>query len=113
MKDKIEVFNTYRRNCHAKMKKVKDFVASHVDASLTSDDFNRLRDLNTALKEQWAHMEVAWDSNLETDPDETLEKLVSDTGKAIDETLEKSWRFAKAKSGATSTTSPALQATLG
>ena len=60
MKDPREVFNAFKQQCNGKLKKVEAFVASHVSTSLTSDDVDRLRDLNTALKEQWwGRMEVA------------------------------------------------------
>jgi hypothetical protein len=44
----------------------------------------------------------------ESDPDEELAQLVSDTGKAVDETLVKSWNFVREKSSATAA-SPAPQ----
>ena len=49
-------------------------------------------------------MEVAWDNMMagyiedEKDPDEVLALLVFDTGKEVDKTLEKSWRFVRTKS---------------
>jgi hypothetical protein len=114
MKDPRKVFNAFKQQCSGKLKKVEVFVASHMSTSLTSDNLDRLRDLNTALKEQWSRMEVAWDNTMvsciedESDPDEELAQLVSDTGKAFDETLVKSWTFIRAKLSATAA-SPAPQ----
>ena len=95
------VIDSFRRNCHAKIKKIEAFIAEHEDIDLTSAKLEKLKRLNTALKEQWGRMEAAWyehDPTVSNEDAEVLmelDEIVTATEKAVGGVLETSEQFIK------------------
>ena len=95
------VLDSFRRNCHAKIKKIEAFIAEHEDIDLTSAKLEKLKRLNTALKEQWGRMEAAWYkhnpmvSNEDAEVLMELDEIVTALERAVGGVLEASKRFIK------------------
>ena len=97
------VFNAYKNNCNNKVKKIEEFIATNAGAEgLDTKKVLKLEELNKALKDQFARMELDWDASMKEITDDTtleeLEKVVKETQTAVDKTLDDSGRFIDEKS---------------
>ena len=85
------VFNAYKNNCNNKVKKIVEFIAANA-GGLDTKKVLKLEELNKALKDQFARMELDWDASMKEITDSTtfeeLEKVVKETQTAVDKTLE-------------------------
>ena len=95
------VFNAYKNNCNSKIKKIENFIAANTEG-LDAKKVLKLEELNKALKDQFARMELDWDASMKEITDNTtleeLEKVVKETQTAVDKTLDDSERFIDEKS---------------
>ena len=96
------VFNAFKINCDNKIKKIEAFITNHKDVGLNDEKTLALKKLNTGLEDQLARMELAWDNSLTGIAEDTeleeLQKIVKDTQKAVDKTLDDSEKFIDEKS---------------
>ena len=95
------VFNAYKNNCNNKVKKIVEFIAANA-GGLDTKKVQKLEELNKALKDQFARMELDWDASMKEINDSTtfeeLEKVMKETQTAVDKTLDDSERFIDDKS---------------
>ena len=91
------VFNAYKTNCGNKIRKVEDFITAHANIELNMEKAQELKELNVALKEQFARMESAWDNTLpvitEQEDLNAIQEIVNDADKAVDKMLRTSRKF--------------------
>ena len=99
MKSQEFVIHAFREKCHDKVRGIEAFIAEHENVGLTFDKLEELEELNTALEEQWSHMEAAWDEAMVSIEDGSifteLDELVTATGKVVGGVLETSEQFIK------------------
>ena len=57
------VFNVYKTNCGTKIQKIENFMATYM-GDLNEKKVRELDELNTAIKDQFARMELAWDNTM-------------------------------------------------
>ncbi len=58
------VFNKYKTNCVNTIKKIETFIATHTNVDLNANKILKLKELNAALKDQFACMELGLDTSL-------------------------------------------------
>ena len=102
------VFNAYKTNCGNKIRKIEDFITAHANIELNTEKAQKLKELNVALKEQFARMELAWDNTLpvitEQEDLTAIQEIINDADKAVEKMLRSSKKFLEDNSVRTSNT---------
>ncbi len=92
---------SYKNWCARKHDSIVDFIKSH-EAGISPDEGDEFESLIEGLKEQFGRLTAKWDeisSGVAEDAVlyEELDKLVSDVGKTVEETVKTAKRFLKKK----------------
>ena len=97
------VINGFKTQCEKKAQKVDDFIQARKTAdTLDKDDVLELKKMNTALENQFAHMELKWESSRDEIEDETVlgdfQRVVNSSEDYVDKMLKASKDFIIEKS---------------